>query len=112
MKVLVLFSLIFHVYAKDLRASKFWVQIGKTKIHLSLFNGGFIEESCKKKCVAYTLLNQKVKDDVKIDEVSKNPKSEKCKKLGGVVIIGKLYSGHSQSFCQAKDKSIVSTNIL
>ncbi len=37
-----------------------------------------------------------------------NPGSVACKKLKGIVVLGKLWNGHSQSFCFFQDKSLVS----
>jgi hypothetical protein len=93
------------------RPSKFWVKFGKKRTSLKILGDGFISIKCNKKCEALKFMNQK---DLQVSsrKQSKNPYAVKCKAMDGKVLIGKLYSGHSQSFCQAKDKSIVSTNIL
>ncbi len=68
----------------------------------------FINTSCKE-CLAKSHLKQKVK--LSQSEVNlKNPSSLACDQLKGVVRIGKLFNGHSQSFCFFRDGSLLSAN--
>lgn len=107
MKVLVLTLLIFSsIFAQN----KFWVKFGDKKIALKVIDGGFINIDCDK-CKAFEI--RKTEVNIRKKRLKeRNPFSEACRYHDGKVIIGKLYSGHSQSFCRMKDKSIISTNVL
>ena len=94
----------------SLAKSKHWVTFGNEKINLKVIESGFISENCQK-CKAKSFINKIAK--VSLDQIKlKNPYSVACKNLGGKVRLGKLSSGNAQSFCFAKDNSMVSTNIL
>lgn len=94
----------------SIAADKFWVRFGKEKITLRVKGSGFITKNCKK-CKAIAFMEKEIQ--LSQEEINlKNPFSVACKKAGGKVRVGKLYSGHSQSFCFAKDGSTISTNIL
>jgi hypothetical protein len=71
---------------------------------------GFISPNCEN-CDAQKVISKDIKLNTS-DLIDKNPGSVKCEKLKGKVRIGKLYSGHSQSFCFFKDNSYISTNLL
>lgn len=90
---------------------KYWVNFGKKKLQLRVIESGFVEKDCQK-CKALTFLEKSA--ELNQENINyKNPYSVACRKLGGKVRIGKLYSGHSQSFCfHPKDNSFISTNIL
>ena len=94
----------------SIAADKYWVSFGKEKVSLQAKGSGFITKDCKKcKALSFT------KKEIQLTQAEinlKNPFSVACKKAGGKVRIGKLYSGHSQSFCFAKDETMISTNIL
>jgi hypothetical protein len=107
-KILILFVILPCVgFAKS---EKFWVQFGKEKLKLERFDEGFLSLKCQD-CLALSALKKKIKIEQK-ELTNKNPGSVQCEKLNGKVRIGKLYSGHSQSFCFFKDKSFLSTNLL
>jgi len=109
--IILLISLSFSLSSQA--KSKFWVKFGDKKINLQVINSGFINQNCDKKCLALSLVGKAVEISSSADDaVNKNPFSIACKKLGGNVRIGKLYSGNSQSFCFMKDKSILSTNLF
>lgn len=82
--------------------------IGSSVIAFEKIDGVMVNQSCEKKCQAYT---QAIKyKDVKVPvsdlEGGKNPRSVWCKKiLNGVVVIGRTPSKNQQSFCQFEDES-------
>lgn len=97
-------------YSALAQKKDFWVTFGPEKVVLQRLRNGFINHDCKKcQASASPLLNVKVSAE---ELINKNPGSVHCEKREGKVIIGKLYSGHSQSFCQFKDKSLISVNIF
>ena len=106
---LILFACLLHsttVFAK----SKYWVKFGKKTKELRLVKPGFVNLNCDE-CSAIKLLDNIISVSQK-ESSNKNPYSVACNKKDGKVRIGKLYSGHSQSFCFMGDKSFISTNIL
>jgi hypothetical protein len=90
--------------------SKFWVTFGPEKVILKVYKGGFLNSDCNE-CEAKKLVGKRVKIG-QSESARRSPYSIACKKHGGKVVIGKLYSGNQQSFCRMSDKSIVSTNTL
>lgn len=90
--------------------SKFWVKFGGEKKNLKVIHSGFINVKCAH-CQAIKLLKKSM--TLKVENINfKNPYAIVCSKYKGKVRIGKLYSGHSQSFCFMPDKSFISTNLL
>ena len=90
--------------------SKYWVKFGNEKAELKRIDSGFINIKCDK-CQALSNINKEVQLD-RNETALKNPFSVACTKIQGKVRIGKLYSGHSQSFCFFKDESFMSTNMF
>lgn len=107
MKFLIILTLIF--IPKYLKAgSTFWVSFNGQKIILERDQQSLYSKDCKN-CMAKKYLHQSI--TLKKTEVEfKNPSSLVCKKIDSSIIIGKLQNGHSQSFCQFKDESVLSTN--
>jgi hypothetical protein len=101
-----LFSLNSYAFSTD-----FWVRFGAERMNLKRIESGFVNGKCKS-CDALKLKEKTAqisKEAVKF----KNPYALACKELNGKVRIGKLYSGHQQSFCfSQKDSSFISTNLL
>ncbi len=84
----------------------FKVEIGPRSMNLEL-RGQALLFSPSKKSQALQAITQGV--NITRQEVSGlNPGSAACKKLKGKVVLGKLWNGHSQSFCFFQDKSLVS----
>jgi hypothetical protein len=82
------------------------VEIGPKSIELER-QGQALYFSPNKKSQALSAITQGV--NLSSREVSGvNPGSAACKKLKGKVILGKLWNGHSQSFCLFADQSLVS----
>ncbi len=104
--------LIIATFSFSLQAdSKFWVKFGKQKVYLRVTGSGFINKDCKN-CLAKALIGKSITLSNSKESDFKNPFSVACKKLGAKVRIGKLYSGHSQSFCFMKDESLISSNLI
>jgi len=84
----------------------FKVEIGPKSINLELKDQVLLF-SPSKKSQAIQATTQVV--NLTREEVSGlNPGSVACKKLKGKVVLGKLWNGHSQSFCFFQDQSLVS----
>jgi hypothetical protein len=86
----------------------FWVKIENTKISLFKMDQSLYSSDCNN-CLAKKYIQKKVL--LKKNEIHfKNPSSLICKKIDSSVRIGTLHNGHSQSFCEFKDGSFLSTN--
>lgn len=110
MKFLILYLSFFVSFSVSAKSTTYWVTFGPEKVVLQRTGKGFINSDCSK-CLASAapLLNVKISPQ---ELINKNPGSVHCEKRDGKVIIGKLYNGHSQSFCQFSDKSLISVNIF
>ncbi|MCT4641143.1 MAG: hypothetical protein N4A33_02525 [Bacteriovoracaceae bacterium] len=100
--------LIFSFFISHLYAGKYWVKFANDREKLSRINQVLINFNCNK-CQASKYLKYVV--NLNYNEIKYiNPYSIACKKVGGKVRIGKLFNGHSQSFCFFSDNSFISTN--
>jgi hypothetical protein len=109
--VRILYVVIFMLsLSTHLLGSSFYVNFGSDKIELKRVESGFLSLGCSD-CKAMKLIGKKVILNRR-DYYLRNPFSVACKKLNGEVIIGVLYNGNTQSFCQLSDKSILSSNLL
>ena len=100
--------IIFFLSTLSIQASSktFKVEIGPKSMDLEL-QGQALLFSPSKKSQALQAISKGI--NLTRQEVSGlNPGSVACKKLKGKVVLGKLWNGHSQSFCFFQDKSLVS----
>lgn len=110
MKKIIILSFILCIPLISLAQTKYWAQFGSQKVDLKRIDSGFINTDCDK-CLALSFVNKEVNITRK-ETALKNPYSIACKKSKGKIRVGKLYSGHSQSFCFFKDKSFISANLF
>jgi putative hemolysin len=101
------------LYALEWDCSEYTVFEGRKKHRLCYSKKDDIFFYCKGSCEikALTAKARKLPFELMPDGGA-NPASLKCKKVGGRVVLLKDISGDENTFCRAKDESLVSTNAL
>lgn len=88
--------------------------LGKSEFCFDKELSAFVSKSCQKTCEAIKFIESSKKiDEAKLDlSGGKNPSSVKCKELGGRVHLYEDEKKNQQTFCEANDGSMISTNAL
>lgn len=88
--------------------------LGKGEFCFDKDLSAFLSKTCRTSCEAVKLIEKAKKIDENNLDLSggKNPSSVKCKELGGRVHLYEDNKKNQQTFCEAKDGSLISTNAL